>query len=45
MIEYVGTVEKDAVIQVRAIADDEPKIHRLQQADWTVPEDTVPTNV
>ena len=34
MIEHAKMVEEDIVIQVRAIADDEPKIHHLQQADW-----------
>ena len=34
MIEHAETVEEDVVIQVRAIADDELKVHCLQQADW-----------
>ena len=34
MIEHAENVEEDIVIQVRAIADDELKVHRLQQADW-----------
>ena len=34
MIQQVETVEEDVIIQVRAIADDELKVYRLQQANW-----------
>ena len=34
MIQHAETVEEDIVIQVRTIAEDEPKVCRLQQADW-----------
>ena len=34
LVQQVEIMEEDFVIQVRAIADKDPAIKRLQQADW-----------
>ena len=34
LVQHVEIMEEDFVIEVQAIADEEPTVKRLQQADW-----------
>ena len=34
LVQQAEIMEEDFVIQVRAIADEEPAMKKLQQADW-----------
>ena len=36
MVQQAKIMEEDFVIQVRAIADEEPAMKKLQHADWTM---------